>query len=87
MNNEEETIDWERLKKALLVEAGNGFQNLQGKQYIFNEFLSISLSKLPITLKAYQNQFHEFSKKFASYPERTREERQSLLEKTQDFFK
>lgn len=85
MNNEEETIDWERLKKALLVEAGNGFQNLQGKQYIFNEFLSISLSKLPITLKAYQNQFHEFSKKFASYPERTREERQSLLEKTQDF--
>lgn len=85
MNNEEETIDWERLKKALLVEAGNGFQNLQGKQYIFNEFLSISLSKLPITLKAYQNQFHELSKKFASYPERTREERQSLLEKTQDF--
>lgn len=85
MNNEEETIDWERLKKALLVEAGNGFQNLQGKQYIFNEFLSISLSKLPITLKAYQNQFEELSKKFASYPKINREERQSLLEKTQDF--
>ena len=35
MNNEKETIDWERLKKALLVEAGRGLQNIQGKQYIF----------------------------------------------------
>ena len=43
MNNEKETIDWERLKKALLVEAGEGFQNIQGKQYIFNDFLSLSL--------------------------------------------
>ncbi|MEM1170733.1 MAG: ATP-dependent DNA helicase RecG [Cyanobacteria bacterium P01_H01_bin.35] len=85
MNNEKETIDWERLKKALLVEAERGFQNIQGKQYIFNDFLSISLSKQPIILKAYQNQFQELSKKFASYPAMTREERQSLLEKTQDF--
>ncbi len=85
MNNEKETIDWERLKKALLVEAERGFQNIQGKQYIFNDFLSISLSQPPIILQAYQNQFQELSKKFASYPEMTREERQSLLEITQDF--
>ncbi|NEQ37098.1 MAG: ATP-dependent DNA helicase RecG [Okeania sp. SIO3I5] len=85
MNNEKETIDWERLKKALSVETDRGFQNIQGKQYIFNDFLSISLSQPPIILKAYQNQFQELSKKFASYPEMTREERQSLLEKTQDF--
>jgi len=85
MNNEKETIDWERLKKALSIEAERGFQNIQGKQYIFNDFLSISLSKQPITLKAYQNQFQELSKKFASYPDMTREERQNLLEKTQDF--
>ncbi|MGK7895797.1 MAG: ATP-dependent DNA helicase RecG, partial [Xenococcus sp. (in: cyanobacteria)] len=85
MNNEQETIDWERLKKALLVETERGFQNIQGKQYIFNDFLSISLSQPPITLKAYQNQFHELSKKFVSYPEITREERQSLLEETQHF--
>ncbi|MCL2932758.1 MAG: ATP-dependent DNA helicase RecG [Trichodesmium sp. MAG_R03] len=85
MNDEKEKIDWERLKKALLVEAGNGFQNLQGKQYIFNEFLSISFSKPPIKLKAYQNQFQELSKKFASYLEMTKEEREFLLEKTQDF--
>ena len=85
MNNEKETIDWERLKKALLVEAGRGLQNIQGKQYIFNDFLSISLSKPPVTLKAHQNKFQEFSKKFASYPEMTREERQDLLEKTHNF--
>ncbi|MDJ0518441.1 MAG: ATP-dependent DNA helicase RecG [Trichodesmium sp. MO_231.B1] len=85
MNNEKETIDWERLKKALLVETDRGFQNIQGKQYIFNDFLSISLSQPPIILQAYQNQFQELSKKFASYPEMTREERQSLLEITQDF--
>ncbi|MGD1804713.1 ATP-dependent DNA helicase RecG [Dapis sp. BLCC M126] len=85
MNNEKETIDWERLKKALLVEAERGFQNIQGKQYIFNDFLSISLSKQPITLKAYQNQFEELSKKFACYPGMTREERQFLIEKTQHF--
>ena len=85
MNNEKETIDWERLKKALLVEAERGFQNIQGKQYIFNDFLSISLSQPPIILKAYQNQFQELSNKFASYREMTREERQDLLEKTQDF--
>ena len=85
MNNEKETIDWERLKKALSVETDRGFQNIQGKQYIFNDFLSISLSQPPIILKAYQNQFQELSKKFASYPEMTREARQSLLEKTQYF--
>ena len=85
MNNEKEMIDWERLKKALLVEAGRGFQNIQGKQYIFNDFLSISLSKPPIILKGYQDKFEKFSKKFVSYPEMTREERQYLLEKTQIF--
>ncbi|MGD1700064.1 ATP-dependent DNA helicase RecG [Dapis sp. BLCC M229] len=85
MNNEKETIDWERLKKALLVEAERGFKNIQGQQYIFNDFLSISLSKQPIILKAYQSQFQELSKKFACYPAMTREERQSLLEKTQNF--
>ena len=61
MNNEKEMIDWERLKKALLVEAGRGFQNIQGKQYIFNDFLSISLSKPPVSLKAHQNKFQDFS--------------------------
>ncbi len=85
MNNEKETIDWERLKKALLVEAERGFKNIQGRQYIFNDFLSISLSQPPITLKAYQNKFQELSKKFVSYPEITREERQYLLEETQHF--
>ncbi|MGK7922650.1 MAG: ATP-dependent DNA helicase RecG [Trichodesmium sp.] len=85
MNNQKETIDWERLKKALLVETQHGFKNIQGKQYIFNDFLTISLSQPPIILKTYQNQFDEFSQKFASYPNMTIEERQTLLEKTKIF--
>ncbi|MEB3343382.1 ATP-dependent DNA helicase RecG [Okeania sp.] len=85
MNNENETIDWERLKKALLVEAERGFQNIQGRQYIFNDFLSISLSQVPIILQVYQNQFQELSQKFTSYPGMTREEREFLVEKTRHF--
>ncbi|NEO56443.1 MAG: ATP-dependent DNA helicase RecG [Okeania sp. SIO3B5] len=85
MNNEKENIDWERLQKALSVEVQYGFQNIQGKQYIFNDFLSISLSEPPIILQGYQNQFQEISNKFVSYPEMTREERQKLLETTKYF--
>ncbi len=85
MNNEREQIDWERLKKALSVEAQYGFQNIQGKQYIFNDFLNISLSQTPIILKAYENKFIEMSKQFVSYPHLTLEERQTLLEKTKHF--
>ncbi|GFZ98007.1 hypothetical protein CYANOKiyG1_09290 [Okeania sp. KiyG1] len=85
MNNEKEKIDWERLQKALSVEVQYGFQNIQGKQYIFNDFLSISLSKAPIILQGYQNQFQDISNKFVSYPEMTREERQELLETTKYF--
>ncbi|MDY7008710.1 MAG: hypothetical protein SWX82_33530 [Cyanobacteriota bacterium] len=40
MNNEREKIDWERLQKALSVEVQYGFQNIQEKQYIFNEFIN-----------------------------------------------
>ncbi|NES66411.1 MAG: ATP-dependent DNA helicase RecG [Okeania sp. SIO2D1] len=85
MNNEKEKIDWERLQKALSVEVQYGFQNIQGKQYIFNDFLSISLSEVPIILKGYQNQFQEISNQFISYPEMAREERQKLLERTKYF--
>ncbi|NER05438.1 MAG: ATP-dependent DNA helicase RecG, partial [Okeania sp. SIO3C4] len=85
MNNEKEKIDWERLQKALSVEVQYGFQNIQGKQYIFNDFLSISLSEAPIILKGYQNQFQEISNQFVSYPEMTREEREKLLETTKYF--
>ncbi|NET45243.1 ATP-dependent DNA helicase RecG [Okeania sp. SIO2B3] len=85
MNNERENIDWERLQKALSVEVQYGFKNIQGKQYIFNDFLSISLRQPPIILQGYQNQFQEISNKFVSYPEMTREERQRLLETTKYF--
>ena len=85
MNNEREEIDWERLKKALSVEAKYGFTNIQGQKYIFNDFISISLSKAPIILKTSHHQFQEISNKFAKYPEMKLEERQILLEKTLDF--
>ncbi len=39
--------DWQRLQKALSVEANSGFQNLQGRQYRFGEFLCLSLGNPP----------------------------------------
>ena len=43
------TIDrpeWQRLQKALSVEADRGFNDLQGSQYRFSEFLGLSLRQL-----------------------------------------
>ncbi|MGB6301047.1 MAG: hypothetical protein WBF90_33395, partial [Rivularia sp. (in: cyanobacteria)] len=38
----DEKPDWIRLQKALLVETERGFINLKGKQYLFNEFLTLT---------------------------------------------
>ncbi|MGB3511658.1 MAG: ATP-dependent DNA helicase RecG [Microcoleaceae cyanobacterium] len=85
MNNEREEIDWERLEKALSVEAQYGYKNIQGKQYLFNDFLTISLSKTPARLTAYKHQFQEMSNRFANYPGMLLEERKILLEQTKHF--
>ncbi len=81
-----EKPDWLRLEKALSVEAETGFNNIQGKQYLFNDFLSLSLSKPPEILPAFfRRKCQETSRRFARYSEMNLEERQVLIAKTKEF--
>ncbi|NEP44348.1 MAG: DNA helicase RecG, partial [Okeania sp. SIO2H7] len=81
-----EKLDWRRLEKALTVEAETGFNNIQGKQYLFNDFLSISLSNPPEILpKFFVRKCQETSRQFARYSEMNLEERQDLIGKTREF--
>lgn len=81
-----EKPDWVRLEKALSVEAETGFNNIQGKQYLFNDFLSISFSQpLEILPSFFRRKCQETSAKFARYSEMNLEERQELIAKTREF--
>jgi ATP-dependent DNA helicase RecG len=48
-----EMPDWERLQKALAVEADRGFTDLMGKQYRFSEFATLNFGK-PLKIGAAQ---------------------------------
>ncbi len=79
-------MDWERLQKALAVEADQGFNDLLGKQYRFSEFLSFSLSQpseqLPPTDRV---KSQAIAQEFARYSELTFAERQHLVADTRRF--
>lgn len=77
-----EKPDWLRLEKALSVEEKTGFNNIQGKQYLFNDFLSLSFSNLP---SFYGHKCQETSHLFAIYSHMSLEERQNLIAKTREF--
>lgn len=81
-----EKPDWLRLEKALSVEAETGFNNIQGKQYLFNDFLSLSFSQPPEILPSFfRRKCQETSRRFARYSEMNLEERQALIAKTKEF--
>ena len=40
-------LDINRLQQALSIEAEKGFSNLQGKQFLFADFLNVSLQEIP----------------------------------------
>ncbi|MBO3459722.1 translation initiation factor IF-2 N-terminal domain-containing protein [Aetokthonos hydrillicola Thurmond2011] len=87
--------DWMKLRKALSFEAQGGFTNLQGKQYKFGDFLHTSLSQIPMVVSSGdraelspgsdRQQWQEIAKKFLNYRELDRNQRQELVEKTQEF--
>lgn len=79
--------DWERLEKALKAESNRGFQNIQGKEYRFDEFLQISLSQPPIVLSEtdYKN-WQELAEAFTIYQGINQKQRQHLVEKVREFF-
>ncbi|WP_414623676.1 ATP-dependent DNA helicase RecG [Calothrix sp. CCY 0018] len=79
MTNDEKP-DWIRLQKALSVETERGFINLKGRQYLFNEFLTLTFGKFPVGLPSEERRrWLDFSVKFANYPNLETEDRQHLV--------
>lgn len=75
-----ESLDWDRLRKALEVEEKHGFTNLLGKQYRFHEFLRLCFSQPPKELSPDAlYQWREFENAFVSYPELNVTQRQQLV--------
>jgi ATP-dependent DNA helicase RecG len=81
-----ETIDLIRLQKALSVETEKGFNDLQGNQYRFSEFLALSLSQ-PLTTEKpeQQRRWQELGQKFSQYSQLSLTERQILIAQTRNF--
>lgn len=79
--------DWERLQRALSVEAERGFANLVGKEYRFSEFLELSLQHPPVHLLNDRNQqrWRSLSEKFINYPHLPLSQRQHLVAETRRF--
>ncbi len=79
-------MDWERLEKALRFEKEYGYQNLQGKQHRFSEFLSLTFGKTPpVGNLLIMFRWQETAKQFARYPELTQQERIDLIAQTEAF--
>ena len=78
--------EWRRWQKALSVEADRGFNDLQGSQYRFSEFLSVSLRQLAGVLPAHlRDRSRQLGAEFDIYPEKDIEERQHLIAITGSF--
>ncbi|MEC4806807.1 MAG: ATP-dependent DNA helicase RecG [Jaaginema sp. PMC 1079.18] len=75
-----EVPDWERLQKALAVEAERGFTDLQGKQYRFSEFLTLSFGKpLPVAETQQRGMWGYLAQEFARYAELEKGDRERLV--------
>jgi len=78
-----EKFDWERIEKALQVEAEYGYKNIKGKQYQFSEFLCLTFGETPpLTNLLVAFRWQETAKKFARYPHLTTGEREDLISQT-----
>lgn len=75
--------NWARLQKALMVEADRGFNNLEGHQQRFSEFLHSALAAPPHALPAgKQSQWRSLAADYARYGELTFADRQHLVAET-----
>ncbi len=84
MSNEQP--DWIRLQKALAIEAETGFTDLQGKQYRFSTFLSLTFGKFPTALPGNERRrWQDLAVQFASYPNLVLEDRQHLIAETRKY--
>ncbi len=72
--------DWPRLQQALTVEAERGFNNIEGKQHTFSEFLRLTLTAPPESWSlAEQGRWKELGDRFATYPDLSFAQRQQLV--------
>ena len=86
--NNHKQINWERIQKALSIEAEYGFKNLKGNEYRFHEFLYISLANTPPLDNVIKyNKWQTIAKSFADYPQFDISQRQKLVRNTQIFLK
>ena len=82
------SFDWERLHKALAVEAKGGYSDLMGKQYRFSEFLCLTFGKTPPQATREQKQrWQSLAEAFANYSEKPLTERQQLVIKASRLLK
>ncbi|MDR9403340.1 MAG: OB-fold nucleic acid binding domain-containing protein, partial [Halothece sp. Uz-M2-17] len=82
------SLDWERLHKALAVEAKAGYSDLMGKQYRFSEFFCLTFGKVPSQATPEQKRrWQELAQAFASYGEKTVADRQRLVVKASRLLK
>ncbi|MFB6277437.1 MAG: ATP-dependent DNA helicase RecG, partial [Halothece sp.] len=82
------TLDWERLHKALAVEAKSGYSDIAGKQYRFSEFLCLTFGKIPSqATPEQQKRWHRLATEFSHYGEKTIQERQQLIVKASRLLK
>ncbi len=81
-----EKPDWQRLQKALTIEAEQGFGDLMGRQYRFSEFLCLTFGKFPASMPTEErDRWQELAANFADYPNLETEARQSLVAQTRRY--
>lgn len=79
-------MDLLRLQKALSVEAERGFNDLEGNQYRFSEFLHLMLSQPPAAFPIPdQQRAQAIATRYKRYPELDFIERQHLVAETRRF--
>ncbi|MGA1284990.1 MAG: hypothetical protein ACO34J_13145, partial [Prochlorothrix sp.] len=75
--------DWGRLQQALSIEADRGFNNLQGNQYQFHEFLHLSLQQIPPDVPTGDfDRWQRLTEGFSRYPELSFGDRRHLVAET-----
>ncbi len=79
-------MEWQRLQKALSVEAEKGFSDLQGNQYRFSEFITLTLGKTPKGLNPIDHKrWMSIATDFSHYPRLSPIQRQHLVTETKRF--
>src|SRR6476661_5818 len=82
--------EWQRLQKALSVEADRGFNDIQGSQYRFSEFLGLSLRQLAGVVAGSscdRARAIQLAAEFDIYPQKDLEQRQHSIAITVSFLR